>query len=367
MSEANSTQIALQNLREFKEMSYSDVYSLIREKRFVEAKAKYSSVLETMECGLFASALELTITTPHDDLLIAMSNLAASVSEPEKIKAVGFDFSAHEIYHDEGRIIGQGIEISLYSEDVYAFATASDEELTNQCEAVTSDWQGYFMDVAGHPLEGLGAVAKEFSDYLKGEVNHSGILNAEETTAVVDEQAIALHVAKLLVAIEYHRYMADFIVDIEVPDDMVFIIGEHDEIEVPIVFYRISASHQNAIIEEADAQNEGDVAQNEVDAPAMYDEVAHEIQQQIEDNEVVEVAEYVKDIEDKVIVSDTQNEFIDSIDNKEVEALGEGSDEAISSAQSLLGKPLTAKAFGQRSNEVFNDSKVATNVEKQAV
>ncbi len=249
MTDADSTQVALKNLRDFQEMSYSDVYAQIRQKRFEEAKAKYAAVLENMDIEQFKAALTLNISTSHDDLLECMSELAGGVSEPDKISAVGFDLSAHAIKHDENGVLNQGIEVSLYSEDVYDFAQATDEEITQQCESPASEWQGRFMDIGSVVLDGLGPIAQQFLDYARDHENSQGILESEEGTEIVDPIAIVRHVAKLLVAIEYHRYMADFVAEVEVPSKMAFIVGEHDEIEVPIVFYRVGENQPDPQVE----------------------------------------------------------------------------------------------------------------------
>ncbi len=248
MTDANSRQVALQNLRDFQEMSYADVYALIRQKRFGEAKTKYAAVLKSMGIELFSAALTVNITSSHDVLLECMSTIASSVSEPEKIRAVGFDLSTHAIQHDQNGKLSQGIEVSLYSEDVYDFSNASDEQIQMQCESTASEWQGCFMEIDSVALDGLGQIAQQFQDYEKNQNNLQGIIENEGGAVIVDPNAIARHVAKLLVAIEYHRYMAEFVAEVEVPSQMVFIIGEHDEIEVPIVFYRVG--EQDAYIAE---------------------------------------------------------------------------------------------------------------------
>ena len=352
MTDANSRQVALQNLRDFQEMSYADVYALIRQKRFDEAREKYAAVLESMEVSQFSGALNVNITTPHDNLLECMSEMASKVENPEKIRAVGFDLSAHAIYNDQNGRLCQGIEVSLYSEDVYHFATASDAELTMQCEAPASEWQGAFMDIISCGLDGLGSIIQQFADHNQKQNNLQGIIEHENGTVIVDPVAICRHVAKLLVAIEYHRYMADFVAEVEVPSEMIFIIGEHDEIEVPIVFYRVGQDQADVApqampaeaepiqVENAAPEPQVEIQHEEVEAPAMYHPV-----EEVEPSEQAPV-EPAPEVVEPVAEQPAEPEA-----SVETEAETE-----LVSAKSMLGKPLTPRAFGQRSNEMFENA-----------
>lgn len=339
MNDADSRQVALQNLREFQEMSYFDVYALIRQKRFAEAKAKYAAVLENMGVADFSAASEVHITTPHDVLLDCMSQMAGSVSEPEKIRAVGFDLSSHIIFHDDNGQLNQGIEVSLYSEDIFDFANSSDEKLTMQCESSASEWQGNFIEISSVGLNGLGPIVQQFQTHAQNLHNLQGIIQNENGTAIVDPVAIAKHVAKLLVAIEYHRYMASFVEEVEVPSQMVFIIGEHDEIEVPIVFYRVGepqakpAVQVETLVQAAVMQE----ALPEVETPSMYhpadeqNEQAEETDQSI-DHQQLDLDE---DILNVAVLPETAEEI------------------ASANAKALLGRSIEPKTFGQRSNKVL--------------
>lgn len=341
MTDANSRQVALQNLREFQEMSYFDVYALIRQKRFEEARIKYAAVLESMGVDDFSAALNITISTPHDTLLEAMSSMASTVAEPDKIRAVGFDLSSHVIYNDAEGQLNQGIEVSLYSEDIYDFINASDEQLQVQCESTASEWQGNFMEIDSVGLDGLGSIVQQFHNHQTNYSNPSGIIELESGNAIVDPIAIARHVAKLLVAIEYHRYMADFVAEVEVPSQMVFIIGEHDEIEVPIVFYRVGEPEvapvvePEVVIEQAPVESVSEELPHE-DAPAMYhpSEPA-----EAELSEVVEVEPVVEE----------------NMPEADLPAEDEMPEEVPTGAKAMLGIPLAPKTFGQRSNEIFKD------------
>ena len=390
MTDASSTQVALNNLREFQEMSYSDVYALIRQKRFDEAKEKYTAVLENMGVDEFDAARELKITTSHDDLLECMSGMAEGVDEPEKIRGVGFDLSAHALFHDENGNLNQGIEVSLFSEDVYDFTRASDEQLTQQCENTASDWQGHYMDIGSVALDGLGEIAQQFKDHAQAHENSQGILETEEGAVIVDPVAIARHVAKLLVAIEYHRYMAEFVSEVEVPMEMVFIIGEHDEIEVPIVFYRVGEAQaeaqddvQPAAQADMSAEEPGEAPHElpDEETPPLYDNAAENSDE--ETAEPVDTAasgagarlyeqakaqaeaqaEPVAQEEPVVAAAEVQQQPTDEIyeipeasaEEVPIEPAEAPKGEPMVSAQSTLGKPLAAKAFGQRSNKIFND------------
>ena len=378
MTDAGSTQVALNNLREFQEMSYSDVYALIRQKRFDEAKEKYTAVLENMGVDEFDAARDLKITTSHDDLLECMSGMAEGVDEPEKIRGVGFDLSAHALFHDDNGNLNQGIEVSLFSEDVYDFSNASDEQLTQQCENTASDWQGHYMDIGSVALDGLGEIAQQFQDHAQSQEHSQGILETEDGGAIVDPVAIARHVAKLLVAIEYHRYMAEFVSEVEVPMEMVFIIGEHDEIEVPIVFYRVGeaqADQPAAMTEEAPQE----LAEEET--PPLYDHAeeaaAEETAQPTEaaasdaGAKLYEQAKAQAEAQAEKAAAEEQTSQAAEVQQQPSDEIYEIPEEAseeipiepaetpkaepMVSAQSTLGKPLAAKAFGQRSNKIFND------------
>ncbi len=352
MTDANSRQVALQNLREFQEMSYADVYALIRQKRFEEAKVKYQAVLETMGVEDFNAALSLNITTPHDNLLECMSEMASKVSEPEKIRAVGFDLSAHVIYNDQNGRLSQGIEVSLYSEDVYDFTNASDALIRLQCESAASEWQGAFMDIESCALDGLGPLAQQFADHAKHQNNLQGIIVSESGSAIVDPMAIARHVAKLLLAIEYHRYMAEFVAEVEVPSEMVFIIGEHDEIEVPIVFYRVGQAQQVAEpelppvmpVEEPQtlaAEETPSIYLDEATEPEPVTEPA--ANSDIENNE--QHAEQVDQVSEPISETlEAENSDVSQQDEEEIVSAGKAS----------LGIAPQPKAFGQRSNKLFS-------------
>ena len=364
MTNMKSRQVALQNLREFQEMSYMDVYGLIRQKRFDEARVKYTAVLESMGVEQFNAALNLHISTSHDDLLECMSGMAEKAPEPEKICAVGFDLSAHAIYQDENGHLSQGVEVSLYSEDVYDFANTSDADITMQCESAASQWQGSFIDIESVGLDGLGKIVQQFTDYENGQDNLEGIIETEAGTAIVDPIAIARHVAKLLVAVEYHRYMADFVAEVEVPSQMVFIIGEHDEIEVPIVFYRVGLNEVQSQPEQENLNAALSDRLEEVAAPGMYHAV--------EDEQVKQSIEQTSDVGEKLYQaakmhheevppsiennnSDLAN-FVEETTQETAENIVEETiEEPVSSAKALLGKPLAPKTFGQRSNKIFGD------------
>lgn len=349
MTDANLKQTALQNLRAFQEMSYSDVYSLIRQQRFDEAQGKYAGVLENTECRFFDAALSLEITTPHDHLLECMSGMASSAAEPEKIKAVSFDLSAHTIHEVEAGVWQQGIEVSLYSQDVYDFENASDENLTDQCEKTASDWQGNFLDVESVNFTGLAGIVTQLRTYISSdEYNYDGILETQQGNVIVDPNAIAYHIAKLLVAIEYHRYMADFVAEVEVPAQMIFIIGEHDEIEVPIVFYRVGAeesAEQN--IEPAVEVETQETAQLQIEyeetTPPIYD-TSHETKEESHEAEVAIVPE--------------EPEEIGSDIGKKLYATAKAQSEVpkMISAKSLIGLPLEPRAFGKLSNKAHKDN-----------
>lgn len=353
MNNADSRQVALQNLRDFQEMSYFDVYALIRQKRFAEAKVKYAAVLENMGVADFSAALEVHITTPHDVLLDCMSQMAGSVSQPEKIKAVGFDLSAHVIYQGDNGQLTQGIEVSLYSEDIYDFANSSDEKLTMQCESSANEWQGNFMEINSVGLNGLGPIVQQFQAHAKNQHNLQGIIQNENGTAIVDPVAIARHVAKLLVAIEYHRYMANFVEEVEVPSQMVFIIGEHDEIEVPIVFYRVGEP-QAATQAQAESLVQAAVMQEalpEAETPSMY----------YPNDEHVEEA---TEAESNSSFDDQQSDRDEDILN--VAVLAETPEEiASANAKALLGRSIEPKTFGQRSNKVLTGEEEDEKDEEQ--
>ena len=352
MTDANSRQVALQNLREFQEMSYADVYALIRQKRFEEARSKYQAVLETMGVEDLNAALTLNITTPHENLLECMSEIASKVSEPEKIRAVGFDLSAHVIFNDQHGRLNQGIEVSLYSEDVYDFINSSDEAIRMQCEAPASEWQGAFMDIESCALDGLGPLAQQFADHAQHQNNLQGIIVSENGSAIVDPMAIARHVAKLLLAIEYHRYMAEFVAEVEVPSEMVFIIGEHDEIEVPIVFYRVGQA-QAAIEPELPPVMPVEEPQTFAaeETPSIYQEEA------LEQDPVLETVadESMKDneqhAEQDAQVAEPASE---NLETEHSEASSQDDEETISSGKASLGIAPQPKAFGQRSNKLFS-------------
>jgi len=379
MTDANPQKLALKNLCEFQEMSYADVYALICQKRFAEAKAKYSAVLESVNDGRFDAALELEITSHFDELLEFMSNLASGVSHPEKIRAVGFDLSAHAIYENEDGICDQGIEVNLYSEDVYDFLNASDDELRTQCESAYSDWQGKFMEIDTFALRGLGSIAKQFHDYQTSPQNNaSGTLETANGIAVVDPVAIARHVAKLLVAVEYHRFMSEFVDQVEVPSSMVFIIGEHDELEVPIVFYRVGEDAVEApllndplVVADEAAQVDAPVSHedeqefhDDVETPPLYHDETMIMEQK--DAKHLENMEQVIDhvVEER---SHEAGEFADALHNDDqvCEQPGEETGEAAEmggdikpanmvSAKSMIGLPLSPKPFGQRMNKLAN-------------
>ena len=368
MTDANSSQVALQNLREFQEMSYSDVYALICQKRFEEAKAKYQAVLETMGVEDFSEAMSLNITTPHDILLECMSEMASKAPEPEKIRAVSFDLSAHVIYHDQDGCLNQGIEVSLYSEDVYDFINASDEIIRMQCEAPASEWQGAFMDIESCALDGLGGLAQQFETYAKNQHNLQGIIENENGSAIVDPMAIARHVAKLLLAIEYHRYMAEFVAEVEVPSEMVFIIGEHDEIEVPIVFYRIGQDQQ-AIEPELSTPlpNEQPHVLTTDETPSIYQDEVPE--------SVLDESTQLNSLDtDPVVQSDEQ--ILENLAEAGLEASQEevsfdaaehSEEEPVSVGKASLGIAPQPKTFGQLSNKLFSlDEEEELSAEKSA-
>lgn len=368
MTDANSSQVALQNLREFQEMSYSDVYVLIRQKRFEEAKLKYQAVLENMGVEDFSAAMSLNITTPHDILLECMSVMASKVSEPEKIRAVGFDLSAHVIYHDQDGHLNQGIEVSLYSDDVYDFINASDEAITMQCEAPASEWQGAFLDIESCALDGLGELAQQFENHARNQHNVQGIIENENGTATVDPMAIARHVAKLLLAIEYHRYMAEFVAEVEVPSEMVFIIGEHDEIEVPIVFYRIGQDHQalEPALSTALPADQSHVLTPE-ETPSIYnDEVSRPA---MDENTHID-ASYADTVDqaDVQVSENLQEERLEAPqDEISSDATEHAEEEPVSVGKASLGIAPQPKAFGQLSNKLFSlDEEKEPNAEKSA-
>ncbi len=360
MTDANSRQVALQNLREFQEMSYLDVYALIRQKRFDEAKSKYAAVLESMGCDHFSAAINLNITTPHDTLLDCMSKMASGVSEPEKIRAVGFDLSAHAIHHDENGYLSQGVEISLYGEDVYDFAGASDKQLRYQCESSASDWQGCFMEIDSISLDGLGPVAKQFQNHAKNQNNLQGIIESEDGAVIVDPVAIARHVAKLLVAVEYHRHMAEFVSEVEVPSQMVFIIGEHDEIEVPIVFYRVG---EKTLAEPVTSLEEEPVqALPHEETPAMYHpaEPVDEVHEEKSASTHLGGALYEAAKQQLVQAHETKPAMVKLDKPIEVSSDSQATEEIVqekptTSANAMSGRPLEPKTFGQRNNKIFKD------------
>ncbi len=361
MTDANSRQVALQNLREFQEMSYFDVYALIRQKRFDEARTKYATVLESMGVQDFSAALDLKITTAHDVLLECMSAMAGSVAEPEKIRAVGFDLSAHVIYQDENGALNQGVEVSLFSQDVYDFSSASDEDLRNQCESSASDWQGNFIEINSLGLEGLGEIAQQFQIYAQNHGYHTGVLESESGVSIVDPLVIARHVAKLLLAIEYHRYMAEFVAEVEVPSEMIFIIGEHDEIEVPIVFYRVGQAEAVTEVPVAlsleeptvETDQAPEVAHQELaqeETPAMY----HQIDEEQPSPPVsIEVEEPMPALETEDVIEAEPSETIDAPQEQTEPEEPQQEDEITSSAKARLGLSLAPKTFGQRSNGIF--------------
>lgn len=240
MSNTVLKETALENLREFQEMSYADVSALILQRRFEEARTKYKSVYQSLECHLFDAAINLEITASHDDILEAMSGLAANMQEPEKLAAIGFDLSWNALYENEGVICDQGIEINLYSSDTYDFTGASEAELLEQCHSLETVWQGTFVEMTTMPLSGLGALARQFYDFaLEQQDDPQHVIQTRAGNWIVNPNYIARHVAKLLMAIAYHEYMAGFAAQVDVPATMIFIIGEHDEIEVPVTFYRV--------------------------------------------------------------------------------------------------------------------------------
>lgn len=373
MVDANSRQVALQNLREFQEMSYADVYALILQKRFEEAKSKYQTVLKSMNVADFNAALTLNITTPHDNLLDCMSEMASKVSTPEKIRAVGFDLSAHLIYHNNDGRLSQGVEVSLYSEDAYDFINASDTMIRLQCETAASEWQGAFLDIESCALDGLGALAQQFADHAHHQNNLQGIIQKQNGNVIVDPVAIARHVAKLLLAIEYHRYMAEFVEEVEVPSEMVFIIGEHDEIEVPIVFYRVGQAQPKLKPNLTPRMPiEKPQVLNAEDTPSMYQE-----QMPVEDNASYHEDEalqhydavYTESVEQtceenaEPLMEEQPEVFSDEVN---AEVSGKVNDETIAAGKASFGIAPRAKTFGQLSNKLFTLEEEEQDAEKSA-
>ena len=218
----------------------------------------------------------------------------------------------------------------------------------------------------------MGALAQQFADHAQKHNNLQGIIINENGGAIVDPVAISRHVAKLLLAIEYHRYMAEFVAEVEVPSEMVFIIGEHDEIEVPIVFYRVGKAqletqpdlstvapvqeHQKLTPEETPELYHEDTSISELEidqAKPKITEVGAKLYQKAQDDQAKIESLASKVYEEKIHETDdfleTTQASYETIDHVEAE------NEAVPFTHHSLGKPLETRTFGQLTNKAMDN------------
>lgn len=229
----------------------SGVFSLTREivdhRAFASGKDQLAAILKDLPVRSFDPVLALRISDEAGEIQrathAAFRHAGYLPGMPETFTGLGFDLSAHERAIDTTKRFHQGIEISLYNRGVYDFLAKSDAEITSECNAVGSAWQGAFDTLESAPIDGmhdvlaLAAAIPRGDDYRYG--FSTGVTAAGERTATSDPVAYAEVVFNALIAVEFHRFMHDYLPTLALPHGLVAIVAEHDLLYVPHTHYRL--------------------------------------------------------------------------------------------------------------------------------
>lgn len=229
----------------------SGVFSLTREivdrRAFANGKDQLTALLKDLPARNFDPVFTLRIGDEAGEIQrtthAAFRHAGHQPGMPETFSGLGFDLSAHERAVDAAKRFNQGIEISLYNRGVYDFLAKSDAEITSECNAVGSAWQGAFDTLESAPIDGMRDVLALAAAIPRGDHYHygfsTGVTASGGRTATSDPVAYAEVVFNALIAVEFHRFMHDHLPTLALPHGMVAIVAEHDLLFVPHTHYRL--------------------------------------------------------------------------------------------------------------------------------
>lgn len=230
----------------------SEIFALTREivdrRAFSSGKDELAAILKGLPTRHFDPVLAFRFSDEAGEIRqatnAAFRHAGYRPGMPETFTGLGFDLSAHERVVDAAGRFHQGIEISLYNHEVYDFLAAPDAEIASECNAVASTWQGAFAAIESAPISGMHDVLALAAAIQRGDHHHYGfkfgIATSGERTTVRDPLAYAEVVFEALIAVEFHRFMHDYLPKLDLPHAMVVIVAEHDLIHVPHTHYRLA-------------------------------------------------------------------------------------------------------------------------------
>ncbi len=214
----------------------------VRKREFSDGKNVLKNALLKGPYRDYDFILDEQFSDPQNAILNRIQTLLTrNEKSGSEYNGLGIDLAEPSVVYNEGGKSHHGVEIGLYNKSEYDFCALSDVELNTQCDSPHRDWDGMFEDMEGADFEGAHRyVEKEYSG-PKPEGFAFGIsaVDAEAGIFERNEKAWSHAVFNALVAVEFHRMIHNIIPGLEVPHDMVVVVGQNHLPFVPVTFYRV--------------------------------------------------------------------------------------------------------------------------------
>jgi hypothetical protein len=228
---------------EFGQSLRSETYAAMRAGRFDDAEAALNRLLDASGCARFDAVRGACLTTPP--AMVArwigdMIAVAARAPRDGPLTAIEIDFSnAGVSARDASRPANPDMEVSGYTDQFFAFSSASDAELVAACEGTATPWQGcfdWFPESSHYALEGLETINRELLRYKHAAERPEVIWIGDRIEAAPEAKAELA--ANLLLAAKFHRFMRDAIAQTVVPFPLVVIVDGNDEVHIRALHHR---------------------------------------------------------------------------------------------------------------------------------
>jgi len=228
---------------EFRQSLRGETYAAMRPGRFDDAEARLIQLLDASGCARFDAVRGARITTPPAMVARWIGDMIAVAERAPRdgpLTAIEIDFSNAGISaRDTGRPANPDMEVSGYTDQFFAFSSASDAEIVTACEDTVTPWQGcfdWFPESSHYALEGLEAINRELLRCKHAAERPEFIWVGDQIEAAPEAKAELA--ANLLLAVKFHRFMRDAIAQTVVPFPLVVIVDGNDEIHIRAMHHR---------------------------------------------------------------------------------------------------------------------------------
>lgn len=241
MKKSNRNKL-VENFRDHELRIFGITADIIRTRDFNDGKTRLKSELLALPCRDYDFILEEKFSDPENAILKGFQTLLTR-NEKTISQYNGLQIDLAEpcvVYNDDGQH-SHGVEISLFNKSDYDFCTASDEQLSKECNSASMEWDGCFEDMEAANFCGVQRYVETEYSGQKPEGFAFGISTVDASAGMYkrNEKAWSHTVFNALVAVEFHRMIHGILPSLEVPHDLVVIVGKNHLSFVPVTFYRV--------------------------------------------------------------------------------------------------------------------------------